>query len=170
MENLNEVAPMATIKFAGDGQTFELPLEVAQNDDLLKKAVTIFNPGLANASITREEKDGRLTVTLAKQAGTKGSVSSSHSSSSFHYPDALESEVVSPTLGEATASAATPSHSKNEKEKVVIQEQSITDNNGDGDNDMEWLNELLKRLGQAADEIQSTGKNELGNFAVKSER
>jgi hypothetical protein len=68
---------MAQIILSGDGLTIEIPDEIAQNDDLLKRALAPHYPDLANALITREEQDGLLKVTLAKRAGPKGSAQES---------------------------------------------------------------------------------------------
>jgi hypothetical protein len=38
----------------------------------LREALTPFYPEMANAEITRLEQDGKLIVTMAKRAGTKG--------------------------------------------------------------------------------------------------
>ena len=72
---------MAQIILAGDGLTIETPDEIARNDELLKRALAPHYPDLANASISREEKDGVLKVTLSKRAGPKGNIISSSTSS-----------------------------------------------------------------------------------------
>lgn len=60
----------ATIKI--EGQEFELEAALAQDDKLLK---TILQPHFAsveNANITRDVKEGKLTVTIVKKAQHKG--------------------------------------------------------------------------------------------------
>jgi hypothetical protein len=62
--------PQATIKI--EGQEFELEAALAQDDKLLK---TILQPHFAsveNANITRDVKEGKLTVTIVKKAQHKG--------------------------------------------------------------------------------------------------
>ena len=63
---------MALIKISTDGTEFELKDDVARDDQRLREALTPFYPEMANAEITRSEQDGRLIVTMAKRAGTKG--------------------------------------------------------------------------------------------------
>lgn len=64
---------MALIKLAGDGQEIPMDDAIANNDDLLKRALTPFYPEMANAQIRREQIAGQLVVSLVKQAGSKGS-------------------------------------------------------------------------------------------------
>ncbi|HEX2913720.1 MAG TPA: hypothetical protein VH186_23145 [Chloroflexia bacterium] len=64
---------MAQIILSGDGMTIEIEDEIARSDDLLKRALSPHYPDLANAFISREEKDGLLKVTVSKRAGPKGS-------------------------------------------------------------------------------------------------
>lgn len=62
--------PKATIKF--EGQEFELEAALAQDDKMLK---TVLQPNFAsveNANITRDVKEGKLTVTIVKRAQHKG--------------------------------------------------------------------------------------------------
>jgi len=60
-------------KISIEGQTIELPEEIAGDDAKLKAALTPFFPGAANAKFMRTEpKDDVVTVTVIKQAGTKG--------------------------------------------------------------------------------------------------
>ncbi|MGE0127570.1 MAG: hypothetical protein AB7U82_05785 [Blastocatellales bacterium] len=63
---------MALIKISTDGTEFELKDDIARDDQRLREALTPFYPEMANAEITRSEQDGRLVVTMAKRAGTKG--------------------------------------------------------------------------------------------------
>lgn len=63
--------PKATIKI--EGQTFPLDAELALEDATLKKVLQPLFSSVENASITREVKDGKLTVTIVKRAQHKGS-------------------------------------------------------------------------------------------------
>jgi len=67
----NPVSPNYVISI--EGQTIPMPMEVAMNDQLLKDALAPYWPGAANSKIMRGEPvDGVVTVTVVKQAGTKG--------------------------------------------------------------------------------------------------
>ena len=70
----NESAPItdpkATIKI--EGQTFELDTALAQEDKTLKVVLQPHFASVENANITREVKDGKLTVTIVKRAQHKG--------------------------------------------------------------------------------------------------
>lgn len=56
-----------------EGQEIELPEEIAAEDGNLKSALSPYFPGAANAKFMRSEpKDEVITVTVIKQAGTKG--------------------------------------------------------------------------------------------------
>lgn len=58
-----------------EGQTIEMPEEIAGDDEKLKSALVPYFPGAANAKIMRTgEKDGIVVVTVIKQAGTKGAL------------------------------------------------------------------------------------------------
>lgn len=59
-------------KITIEGQTLDLPAEIAATDEGLKAALQPFFPGAANAKFLRTEKDGVVTVNVVKQAGTKG--------------------------------------------------------------------------------------------------
>jgi N-methylhydantoinase A/oxoprolinase/acetone carboxylase beta subunit len=62
--------PQALVKI--EGQEFEIEAALAGDDKLLK---TILQPHFAsveNANITRDVKEGRLTVTIVKKAQHKG--------------------------------------------------------------------------------------------------
>ncbi len=63
---------MATVIF--DGRQIPLDDTIASDDELLKQAlVPHLGPEIANATISREQKEGQpLTVTLVKRAGPKG--------------------------------------------------------------------------------------------------
>ena len=56
-----------------EGQSIELPEEVASSDETEKQALAPFFPGAATAKINRSVKDDVTTITVIKQAGTKGS-------------------------------------------------------------------------------------------------
>jgi hypothetical protein len=64
---------MAQIILSGDGMTINIDDEIARSDELLKRALSPHYPDLANALISRDEKDGLLKVTVSKRAGPKGS-------------------------------------------------------------------------------------------------
>ncbi len=60
-------------KISIEGQEIEMPEEIAGDDGALKSALSPYFPGAANAKFMRSEpKDGVITVTVVKQAGTKG--------------------------------------------------------------------------------------------------
>lgn len=61
---------MAVIKI--EGQEFELEAALAEDDKLLKTVLQPHFSSIENANITRETKDGRLTVTIVKKAQHKG--------------------------------------------------------------------------------------------------
>jgi hypothetical protein len=62
--------PKATIKI--EGQNFDLDAILAQEDATLKKVLQPHFASIENANITREVKDGKLTVTIVKRAQHKG--------------------------------------------------------------------------------------------------
>lgn len=62
--------PKATIKI--EGQTIELDAEFAREDKTLKVVLQPLFSSIENANITREVKDGKLTVTIVKRAQHKG--------------------------------------------------------------------------------------------------
>lgn len=56
-----------------EGQEFEMEEDIAGDDSTLKSALTPYFPGASNAKIMRSTpKDDLVTVTVIKQAGTKG--------------------------------------------------------------------------------------------------
>jgi hypothetical protein len=60
-------------KISIEGQEIDMPEEIAGDDAALKSALSPYFPGAANAKFMRSEpKDGVITVTVVKQAGTKG--------------------------------------------------------------------------------------------------
>lgn len=62
--------PKATIKI--EGQEFELDAALAQEDKTLKVVLQPHFASIENANITRDIKDGKLTVTIVKRAQHKG--------------------------------------------------------------------------------------------------
>lgn len=62
--------PKATIKI--EGQEFELDAALAQEDKTLKVVLQPHFASIENANITREVKDGKLTITIVKRAQHKG--------------------------------------------------------------------------------------------------
>ncbi|HLA94196.1 MAG TPA: hypothetical protein VK612_00640 [Pyrinomonadaceae bacterium] len=60
----------ATIKI--EGQEFELDAALAQEDKTMKVVLQPHFASIENANITREVKDGKLTVTIVKRAQHKG--------------------------------------------------------------------------------------------------
>lgn len=60
----------ATIKI--EGQTFELDASLAQEDKTLTVVLQPHFASIENANITRDVKDGKLTVTIVKRAQHKG--------------------------------------------------------------------------------------------------
>lgn len=62
---------MAIIKLP-DGQSFELPDDIAGDDKLLKESLVSFVPEIANAELKRATAAGVMTVTVIKKSGTKG--------------------------------------------------------------------------------------------------
>jgi hypothetical protein len=58
-----------------EGQTLELPPEIAVSDDAIRRAVAPVFPQVANAHFTRtEDSEGHTVIKVTKQAGTKGSL------------------------------------------------------------------------------------------------
>ncbi|BCY18661.1 hypothetical protein hrd7_25100 [Leptolinea sp. HRD-7] len=55
-----------------EGQTIPVPPEIGETDDGVKNAMRPIFPEIANAQLTRTEKDGVTTITVIKKAGTKG--------------------------------------------------------------------------------------------------
>jgi hypothetical protein len=55
-----------------EGQEIPVPEEIGSSDQAVKMALTPYYPEAANAMITRVEKDGTVTITVVKKAGTKG--------------------------------------------------------------------------------------------------
>ena len=55
-----------------EGQTIPVPEEIGASDEAVKRALSPFYPEVANALITRVEKDGVTTINVVKRAGSKG--------------------------------------------------------------------------------------------------
>ncbi len=67
--------PNLTYEISIEGQTIPMPAEIALDDKLLKDALAPYWPGAANSKIMRGDPvNGKVTVTVVKQAGTKGNV------------------------------------------------------------------------------------------------
>lgn len=55
-----------------EGQNLEIEDEIAKDDETLRAALQVSWPDAKNATFKRETKDGSMTVTVNKRAGTKG--------------------------------------------------------------------------------------------------
>ena len=55
-----------------EGQEIPVPEEIGKSDESVKQVLTPYYPQAANSLITRVEKDDLVTITVVKQAGTKG--------------------------------------------------------------------------------------------------
>jgi hypothetical protein len=62
--------PTAIIKI--EGQELELEAELAGDDKMLKAVLQPYYSSVENATITRDVKEGKLTVTIVKKAQHKG--------------------------------------------------------------------------------------------------
>lgn len=71
-EILPAESPEATALIKIEGQEIPLPFSVAAEDNLLKAALSPYYPSIKNAVITRETKDGQMTVSIVKKAEHKG--------------------------------------------------------------------------------------------------
>ncbi|MDK2741895.1 MAG: hypothetical protein NDI90_03195 [Nitrospira sp. BO4] len=61
------------IKIQIEGQTLELPPNIAVSDDAIRRAIAPVFPQVANASFIRTSgTDGTTIIKVTKQAGTKG--------------------------------------------------------------------------------------------------
>jgi hypothetical protein len=85
---------MALIKISTDGTAFEVRDELARNDQELREALKPFYPEMANAEITRTEKNGKLVVEMVKRAGTKGSRTDQVLAALCHLPEQLNPALV----------------------------------------------------------------------------
>lgn len=120
---------MAQIILAGDGLTIETPDEIAKSDELLKRALAPHYPDLANALITREEKDSVLRVTISKRAGPKGCqaglVSSSAETPTNRVVQVLDNaaEYLNPALALAWQLLGTEAFGENEEQCLTLEKQ-----------------------------------------------
>jgi hypothetical protein len=55
-----------------EGQSIPIPEEIGADDESVRRSLAPFYPEVANAMITRVEKDGVTTITVVKRAGSKG--------------------------------------------------------------------------------------------------
>ena len=55
-----------------EGQEIPVPEEIGKSDESVKQVLTPYYPQAANSLITRVQKDDLVTITVVKQAGTKG--------------------------------------------------------------------------------------------------
>lgn len=55
-----------------EGQKIPLPDEIGSDDAKVRQALAPYFPDAANALITRTEKNGEVTISVIKKAGTKG--------------------------------------------------------------------------------------------------
>lgn len=62
--------PTAVIKI--EGQELELEAALAQDDKMLRAVLQPYYSSVENATITRDVKEGKLTVTIVKKAQHKG--------------------------------------------------------------------------------------------------
>jgi hypothetical protein len=58
-----------------EGQNIPIPEDIGKDDSKVKKALAPYYPEVANALITRVEKDETTTITVVKRAGSKGAES-----------------------------------------------------------------------------------------------
>ena len=65
-----ETATSAVIKI--EGQEFPLDVSIADDDDLLKAALSPHYPSIKNAQISRETRAGQMIVSIVKKAEHKG--------------------------------------------------------------------------------------------------
>jgi hypothetical protein len=56
-----------------EGQEIPLDEAIAQDDNTLKTAISVYFPEYANAEIERQTTDDTVSIRLVKKAGTKGS-------------------------------------------------------------------------------------------------
>lgn len=64
---------MAIYKVLCEGQTIDVPEDIGKFDERVRAALAPYYPEVGNALITRSEKDGVVTVSVVKKAGSKGS-------------------------------------------------------------------------------------------------
>jgi hypothetical protein len=56
-----------------EGQRIQLPDEITDGDDKIRRALAPIFPGASTAQLNRSVKDGVTEISVVKQAGTKGS-------------------------------------------------------------------------------------------------
>ena len=65
-----ETATTAVVKI--EGQEFPLDVSIADDDNLLKTALSPHYPSIENAQISRETRAGQMIVSIVKKAEHKG--------------------------------------------------------------------------------------------------
>ncbi|MEA3350951.1 MAG: hypothetical protein U9Q82_10045, partial [Chloroflexota bacterium] len=60
------------VKVLVNGQKLQLPTEITDDDETLRKALSQFYPAAETADIKRTKTQGVETITVVKKAGTKG--------------------------------------------------------------------------------------------------
>lgn len=73
-EQTAEIQPVTDLKaiIKIEGQEFEIDAALAQDDKTLKTVLQPHFASIENANITREVKEGKLTVSIVKKAQAKG--------------------------------------------------------------------------------------------------
>jgi hypothetical protein len=71
-ENSTSEAEATTAVIKIEGQEFPLDVKIADDDDLLKAALSPHYPSIKNASISRETRAGQMIVSIVKKAEHKG--------------------------------------------------------------------------------------------------
>ena len=56
-----------------EGQEFPLNVSIAEDDNLLKAALSPHYPSIKNAAVTRETRAGQMIISIVKKAEHKGS-------------------------------------------------------------------------------------------------
>lgn len=69
---VTEIVTERTAIIKIEGQELELEAALAQDDKMLKAVLQPYYSSVENASITRDVKEGKLTVTIVKKAQHKG--------------------------------------------------------------------------------------------------
>lgn len=65
---------LAKIVLDGDGQEFDIPLELVETDAILEDALAGAYPDIRGARIERNNASGKLIITVTKRSGPKGSL------------------------------------------------------------------------------------------------
>lgn len=73
-----------------EGQEISLDEAIAQDDNTLKTAISVYFPEYANAEIERKTTDDTVSIRLIKKAGTKGNQFSELKNSSEEINPALK--------------------------------------------------------------------------------